>query len=505
MSNDIPNDDRTLGEALARSIDAGSPPQTPFAQSLIAERLARPPRRFPLVAILGAAATVVLAVAIGSWLGELRADRERSIATAPSASPTPASATPSPSPSATPPVGASTPAPAASVRVFFPREGLPPVGAVVVGAGPQASAEDRIRARLDALNPAGSPAISPGAFNPFPLSDPAQLHVASVAVTGDAASVDFALPAGGWRVASEAQARGLLQELVYTATEEPGIRRVTITENGGKPTSVGGVAVAPQLSREDVFGYAHPGDVRPYSVSGVPISASLTTTYSVDQFAPALARFVIRVDGTAVPAWYLPDFSVDLGPNDEIAHPELGKYVLVVKVPSAKDTTTPGTTLVDRSPLRAIVASQSRGGQLETGIAYSLGLDDQRPWRATVLFDPARIVIDIGGAPVAISDDGNTVVYAPAPGATLGTVFDFGGVVRAFEAGYVWRVRDASGAVIANSHGTANIGTAAVWGGYDAKVTLPSSTAGRITLEVFQISPKDGSEFSKVAIPLTVR
>ncbi len=510
MSNDIPNEDRVLGEALARSIEAQSPPQTPFARSRIAMRLERPQRRFPFAAMLGAAAAIVLALALGSWLLELRADRDRSIATAPTASPDAATAVPSPvpSPSATAPAGASTPAPVTSLRVFFPRAGLPPVSAIVMGAGPQASAEDRIRSRLEALNPARTPAVPPGAFNPFPLSDPAQLRVASVVVSGDTASVDFALFDGGWRWSGdEPQVRGLIQELVYTATEEPGIRRVTITENGGKPTSIGGVAVASPLSREDVFGYAHPGDTRPYSGSGAPmppLSVALSTTYSVDQFAPALARFVIRVDG-GIAARQFPDFGVDLAPNDDTARPEYGKYVLQLKIAGARDTTTPGTTLVDRSPLRSILTSEGRGQLGTTAFVYWLGLDDQRPWRATVLFDPARIVIDIGGAPSAVSDDGNTVVYAPAPGATVATSFDIGGVVRAFEAGYVWRVRDGSGATIANGHGTANIGTAAVWGAYDAKVTLPAGTIGRVTLEVFQVSAKDGSEVSKVTVPLTAR
>ncbi len=508
MSNGIPNEDRVLGEALARSIEAQSPPQTPFARSRIAMRLERPQRRFTFAPMLGAAAAIVLALALGSWLLELRADRDRSIATAPTASPDAATAVPSPvpSPSATAPAGASTPAPVTSLRVFFPRAGLPPVSAIVMGAGPQASAEDRIRSRLEALNPARSPAVPPGAFNPFPLSDPAQLRVASVVVSGDTASVDFALPDGGWRWSGdEPQVRGLIQELVYTATEEPGIRRVTITENGGKPTSIGGVAVASPLSREDVFGYAHPGDTRPYIGIGEPILVpSVATSYSVDQFAPGLARFVIRVDSDPLLARHLPQYSVELRRNDDAAHPELGKFVLVVSVPNARDTTTPTTTLVDRSPLRAIVASQGAPAPA-AGITYTLGLDDQRPWRPIELYDPDRIVIDIGGAPGGISDDGNTVVYAPTPGTTVRTSFDVGGVVRAFEAGYLWRARDASGRVIGSGHGTANIGTAPFWGGYQSKVALPPGTTGTVTLEVFQLSARDGSEISKVAIPLTVR
>ncbi|MFN2520155.1 MAG: Gmad2 immunoglobulin-like domain-containing protein [Candidatus Limnocylindria bacterium] len=504
MNSDMPNEDRALAEALARSIEAQTPRQTPFARSRIAARLERPPRRFPFAPMLGAAAALLLALAIGSWLVELRADRERSAGIAPSANPSAAVAAPSPSGAATPPVAAPSPSatatPAAPLRVFFPREGLPPVSAIVAGTGPQASPEDRIRSRLDALNPARSPAVPLGAFNPFPLSDPAQLHVASVVVGGDTASVDFALPDGGWRwsAGNAPQVRGLLQELVYSATEEPGIRRVTMTENGGKPTSIGGVAVAPALSREDVFGYAQPGDTRPFSDAVGTMPATLSTTYSVDQFAPGLLRFVIRVESAATPGSF-PYFTVNLVPNDDAARPGYGKYTLSVEVPGGRDPTTAPATVIDRSPLRAIVAAQGQGS-----LTYSLALDDQRPWRATVLFDPVRLVIDIGGAPSAISDDGNTVVYAPVSGGSVGTAFNIGGVVRAFEAGYVWRVRDASGTAIASGNGTASI-AGMVWGAYDAKVTLPPGTVGRVTLEVFQRSARDGSEVSKVTIPLTVR
>lgn len=55
---------------------------------------------------------------------------------------------------------------------------------------------------------------------------------------------DWGVPAGDVKL--------LLQQIVYTATEEPGIDRVLITQNGGKPAVINGVTYDKPLAREDV-------------------------------------------------------------------------------------------------------------------------------------------------------------------------------------------------------------------------------------------------------------
>ncbi|MDE3192221.1 MAG: Gmad2 immunoglobulin-like domain-containing protein [Chloroflexota bacterium] len=126
-------------------------------------------------------------------------------------------------------------------------------------------------------------------------------------------------------------------------------------------------------------------------------------------------------------------------------------------------------------------------------------------WRAMVVFDPTRIEIDAGAPPGGVSDDGNTAVYAPVRGAQVGRTFHLSGAVRAFEATYLWRVVDTNGAVVAAAPATASIGTSPLWGAAETDVTLPASVSGNVTLEVYQVSPKDGSQISIVAVPLVVR
>lgn len=110
---------------------------------------------------------------------------------------------------------------------------MPPVAAHVDGAGNGASADARIGSRLAALfSSAAAPA---GSFNTT-LGVKARPGV--VRVDGDLATIDFVVPRGDWGIAGSAAIRAFIQQLVYTATEESGIRRVLITENGQRRSSV---------------------------------------------------------------------------------------------------------------------------------------------------------------------------------------------------------------------------------------------------------------------------
>ncbi len=411
---------------------------------------------------------------------------------------------PAPAPASGPPVTATatraaappTPTPTAGLpseqlRVYFARDQLPPVGADVTallryGTTP----EGRIRARFDALATADAP---PGAFNAV---ETLRTHptVDGVTIAGTAATVDWTVPNGDWGIGGSAATQGLIRQLVYTATEESGIRTAAFTENGGRPTVIDGVQVDGTRTRESVFGYARPGSQDPLKIEGAAPPATLTTSMSVDKVTPGMARFVITLGGPEVapPARIVPAFTVNVAQANDLP----GKWEIDVLV-AGTDAATKDAR-IDQTPLRAIAVGRAGG------VTYRLGLDDLRPWRAMVLFDPTRIVIDVGGPPQAVSADGNTAVYVPAPGAEVGRTFHVSGAVRAFEATYLWRVTDTNGKVVAGAPATASIGTNALWGSAETDVTLPAGAAGNVTLEVYQVSPKDGSVVSTAAVPLHV-
>jgi hypothetical protein len=404
-----------------------------------------------------------------------------------------ASATVSPSPAASPsPV---TPGATIRQRVWFARDQLPPVAAEVdtTFKGPQ-TPESRIAARLDALATARAPI---GTTNTL-----AALHsgttLREVRVDGDLAMVDYVVPTG-WGPFGTAGDLALLQQLIYTASEEPGIRRVLITQNGGKPMSTGHVLIDSPRIREDVFGYEKRGVLGLREFVGEIDPVDLAVSHTVDH-AAALGRVVIGFSG--LPGGHYPRFQVDVRPTSD---PTSGaKYELDVRFPGGFARGAVSRIDVETSPIRHIVAKVPSLANAPVN-GFVIGVDDLRPWRAAVLFDPARVVIDIGGPPYGASEDDATVVYAPRRAAEVDRTFRVRGVVRAFEATFAWRVRDTREAIVASGFGKANIGTSPVWGGYEFEVSLPSTVTGNITLELFQGSPRDGTEVSKVRIPLFVR
>jgi len=323
-----------------------------------------------------------------------------------------------------------------------------------------------------------------------------------VSVQGDVAKVEFDLNPG-WGVRGSAQSLALVQQLVYTITEEPGINRALITEKGKPNAVIDQLVVDKPLSREDVFGYAAPGPSgAANSVASDGTStpgASLTTSYSVDSVSPGLARFVVTISGPQGAAAEVPSFSAYL---DRTEQADFGKAALYLQV-AAEPSTTLGLTVVDRSPLRAIRATRGFGSPLAVGgAAFVLGLDDARPWRVFTLSNPARIVIDIGGAPQATSD--SVAVYSPRAGTTIGHVVTISGAARAFEAHVTWRVKDTGGRVVANGFTSASI-FGPIWGTFDTSITIPANVSGNVILEIFWPSPKDGTELGLVQVPLAVR
>jgi hypothetical protein len=495
MTNE--RDDEILGRALSRAIETLDAKETPYASSRMAAQATR--RGTPFWRVAALAASIVLAGALGSTLLDRPAiDQPVGQRPSPSVAPTGAvatTATPSPAPTVKPTA-------IDRDRIYFARvhDGLPPVSAHIASDVPAtAEASKRISRRMAALLMENAVTPPAGSFNARPPLGTIT-SITDVKVTGDSVTIDVGVP-NGWKVAGSSSVMALMQQIVYTATEEPGIRRVLITQNGGKPATIDQAEWTNAQSREDVSFYAKADtDVITMETAGTstaclapcpsPSTVRLSNTYSVDSVAPGLARFVVQVE-----SGQLRDWSIRVEADND-APPAWGsKAVLHLQVAGRDEK--PGLEIIDRSPIRAINTSA-----LAESTTYEVTLDDLRPWRVVVLSNPERIVVDFGGHPGAISD--TVAVYSPKPG-DIGRQFTVSGLSRTFEATTHWRVVDSARREIAKGFTTASRGTSAVWGTYQFSVQLPATASGNVTLEVFWASPRDGADTGLVQVPLTVR
>ena len=493
------DDDEILGRALSRAIETQDVEGTPYERSRLAVRPLR--RGVPVWQVLGAAAVLVLAVAFGAWF--TRGSDTPVVATSPS--PTPAiSATNAP----TSAPASATPRTSVDHKVvYFARDGLPPVGLHVDYGGNDSTPEQRIHGRLTILTRNTSLAkfathdpVPADAHNVFPTNS--QIGItsdASVKIQGDLATVDFNVPGSDWNVRGAAQSLALLQELVYTTTEEPGISRVLFTENGGKPTHIDQMAIDKPLSREDVFGYSAVGPIDAVAHPGPSLPAAASRGYQSQVMTGTAVKVTMTTGAPAGAAD--PAFIVAIAPAQaQLA--ELGKFVLTIVVGSSGLSDIPAygpVQIDDTTPLRA-----ERGASTGTLMIRQLFLDDARPWR--VYTSGGDVVVDIGGDPRMVSDR-IALADSPSvrPGGTVTRTFTVAGAARTFEANVVWDVKDASGKVVANGHTTASLGTSAVWGTFSTQVSLPSNVTGNVTLELYEVSQKDGTQQGIVAVPLVVR
>ena len=490
-------DDEILGRALSRAIETLDAEETPYERSRIGVQTVR--RGTPFWRVAALAASIVLAGALGSLLLD-RPATDPQVGQQPTPTVAPNS-TATPAPSATPaPTATAKPTAIDRDRIYFARDGLPPVSAHIASDVPAtAEASKRISRRMAALLMENAVTPPAGSTNARPALGTIT-SVTDVRVSGDTVTVDLGVPSG-WKVSGSAATNALVQQIVYTATEEPGIRRVLITENGGKPTTIDQLAWTKPLAREDVYGYLK-ADNSIVTAEGAgtstaclapcpsPSTVRLSNTYSVDSVAPGVARFVVQVESGQLRDW---DVRVEA---DNDAPPAWGsKAVLHLQVAGRDEK--PGLEIIDRSPIRAINTSA-----LAESTTYEVTLDDLRPWRVIVLSNPDRIVVDFGGSPAAISD--TVVVYSPKPGDS-GRQFTVSGLSRTFEATTHWRVVDSARRELAKGFTTASRGTSAVWGTYQFSVQLPATVSGNVTLEVFWASPRDGADTGLVQVPLTVR
>ena len=483
-------DDEITGRALARAVETIDISETPFERS----RVAAPPTRrrfFSFPRLATAVAAIVLAVAAGAWFNTLRETRD-----------VPAVGSPAiPSAASSPGVTRSPTAVDPNrdrIWVYFARDGLPPAGAYIGGTFDDRRPEARILSRLSALRQART-GIPSGASNPFAQPTPTQSGSAtfgmSAQVQGDLATLEFEI-SGGWQVRGSAQSLGLVQQLVYTITEEPGVRRALIKDKGKANAVIDQLVIDRPLSREDVSGYSAVDLATRLAMDG-DAGGRLSYATSVDKLSPGLARFVVTAQSAEVP-----QFSVGAEKWDNGTATDPGKYLMRVQVLGANDKD--GLETFDSSPLRGVMTRTNVATGTGSAVTtYELRLDDLRPWRVLTLSNPTRIVVDIGGAPQAISD--RVAVYSPTTGAAVSRDFTVSGLARVFEATVSWRVRDSAQRVVASGVTNASLGTSALWGTYEIAVKLPQTAVGNVTLEVYEASAKDGSEVGLVRLPLAVR
>src|SRR2546428_10382391 len=198
-----------------------------------------------------------------------------------------------------------------------------------------------------------------------------------------------------------------------------------------------------------------------------------------------MARLVIDTGprGTG-PGSSAPAFKATVLRNDETKQPALGKWTFSIEIPNATASNDGLKELesghsiaaVDRTPLRAVHL-----WRVGTGVRYDLALDDLRPWRVSLLFDPVRIVVDVGGDPRALAR--STAVYLPTVGNAVSHAFTLAGAANAFEANVPWRMRDAGGHILVNGPPPAGPRTSGGWGIFGQKVSVTgcvfrNSTAG---------------------------
>jgi hypothetical protein len=95
------------------------------------------------------------------------------------------------------------------------------------------------------------------------------------------------------------------------------------------------------------------------------------------------------------------------------------------------------------------------------------------------------------------------LVESPAPGAEVHSPLEVLGTSNTFEATVEWLVTDWDGRIVKEGFTTATAGTG-TWGTFAFEVDLAGLAPGRITLVVFESSPKDGSPTNVYEVPLTL-
>ncbi|MDP3941536.1 MAG: Gmad2 immunoglobulin-like domain-containing protein [bacterium] len=111
-----------------------------------------------------------------------------------------------------------------------------------------------------------------------------------------------------------------------------------------------------------------------------------------------------------------------------------------------------------------------------------------------------------GTAPTTVSADTNITVTSPTSGETVQFPIIITGEARVFESQLNYRIKDEKGMILSQGSTTANAPDAGQFGPYTITIqSLGEFTSGKLTIEVFDFSAKDGSEIDKVTVPVMLQ
>ena len=98
---------------------------------------------------------------------------------------------------------------------------------------------------------------------------------------------------------------------------------------------------------------------------------------------------------------------------------------------------------------------------------------------------------------------GNIRVFSPQVGDEVGLPLVIKGEARTFEATFSYRIKNSKGAVLVEGH-SMTTGTAdpPAFRPFEVSVNYPDPKTASGSVEVFEVSAKDGSEVSKVIVPV---
>lgn len=218
------------------------------------------------------AAAGIGGVLVGTMIAPSVPDPAVPIARVPSSTPDQRSPAPAPTPTTTPqsstamPTAAPTVAPTVAATpgavrtptatavprgravVYFARPAEEPVAVETADADGGTSESDHVFFRLNALRikKTGGPE---GSVNIVGAMAARLLEV--TAEGRGLVTVGYSAPNDDWGVTPE-QMKLVLQQIVFTATEEPTVDRVRLTQNGGKPAVIAGQLVEGEMTRESL-------------------------------------------------------------------------------------------------------------------------------------------------------------------------------------------------------------------------------------------------------------
>jgi hypothetical protein len=106
----------------------------------------------------------------------------------------------------------------------------------------------------------------------------------------------------------------------------------------------------------------------------------------------------------------------------------------------------------------------------------------------------------------SLAETANIIVTEPKANSTVSLPFTISGRARVFENQFNYQVLDANSKVLKSGSAYANSPDSGQFGNFSIEVSsLTAGSSGKLTVEVFDYSAKDGSKQDVVSIPVTLQ